>query len=122
HSGPGHGGACVQVRPAPPGAAMLVDDDGVVSGSVSGGCVEGDVYANAQEVIASGRPLLQRYGFTDDDAFAVGLTCGGIIDVFIEQVSQQSFPDLGEVAAAIESGQPVAVATIAEHTDPAWVG
>jgi len=108
--------------PRLPGAAMLVDDDGVVSGSVSGGCVEGDVYENAREVIASGRPLLQRYGFTDDDAFAVGLTCGGIIDVFIEQVSRQSFPELGEVAEAIESGEPVAVATVAEHTDPAWVG
>src|SRR5690625_6755497 len=48
--------------PRLPGAAMLVDDDGVVSGSVSGGCVEGDVYENAREVIASGRPLLQRYG------------------------------------------------------------
>lgn len=108
--------------PRLPGAAMLVDEDGVVSGSVSGGCVEGDVYETARQVIASGEPALQRYGFSDDDAFAVGLTCGGIIDVFIEQVSPQAYPELAHVADAIDDGVPVAVATVVEHTDPAWVG
>ena len=68
--------------PRPPGAAMVVSPDGTVAGSVSGGCVEGAVYETANEVVASGTPELQRYGVSDDDAFSVGLTCGGIIDIF----------------------------------------
>jgi xanthine dehydrogenase accessory factor len=90
---------------------MLVGPDGTAIGSVSGGCVEGAVYELAKEVIDSGEPVLQRYGVSDDDAFAVGLTCGGIIDVFVERVSRESFPELGEVAKAIEQRIPVAVAT-----------
>ena len=75
--------------PRPAGASMAVAADGEAVGSVSGGCVEGAVYDLAQEVMASGRPVLQRYGVTDDDAFAVGLTCGGILDVFVETVSER---------------------------------
>ncbi|WP_347355011.1 XdhC/CoxI family protein, partial [Intrasporangium sp.] len=59
---------------------------------------------------------------SDDDAFAVGLTCGGIMDVFVEKVSKQTYPELGQVAADIEAGRPVAVATVVEHPDPAWLG
>ena len=98
--------------PREPGAAMAVAADGEVVGSVSGGCVEGAVYELANEVKANGRPLLQRYGISDDDAFAVGLTCGGIIDIFVEPASQQSFPELGDVAAAVRADEPVAVATV----------
>jgi xanthine dehydrogenase accessory factor len=98
--------------PREPGAAMAVAADGEVVGSVSGGCVEGAVYELANEVKASGRPVLQRYGISDDDAFAVGLTCGGIIDIFVEPASQQSFSELGEVAAAVRADEPVAVATV----------
>ena len=108
--------------PRPPGAAMLVGPDDSAVGSVSGGCVESAVYQLAQEVVADGRPVLQRYGVSDNDAFAVGLTCGGILDVFVERVSQQTFPELGEVAADIEAGRPVAVATVVEHPDPKRVG
>ena len=108
--------------PRPPGAAMLVGPDASAVGSVSGGCVESAVYQLAQEVVADGRPVLQRYGVSDNDAFAVGLTCGGILDVFVERVSQQTFPELGEVAADIAAGRPVAVATVVEHPDPARVG
>ena len=72
--------------PRQPGAAMVVAPSGEPVGSVSGGCVEGAVYELAQEAIAGGGPVLQRYGVSDDDAFAVGLTCGGIIDVFVEQI------------------------------------
>src|SRR5690242_6291847 len=108
--------------PRPPGAVMLVGPDGEAVGSVSGGCVEGALYELAQEVVASGDPVLQRYGISDDDAFAVGLTCGGILDVFVERVSPAAFPELGAVAADVEAGRPVAVVTVVEHPDPARLG
>jgi xanthine dehydrogenase accessory factor len=98
--------------PRQPGAAMLVGADGTAVGSVSGGCVEGAVYELATETRDTGTPVLQRYGVSDDDAFAVGLTCGGIIDIFVEQVSRSTFPELGDVAADIRDGRPVAVATL----------
>jgi xanthine dehydrogenase accessory factor len=108
--------------PRPAGAAMLVGPGGEAVGSVSGGCVEGAVYELAQGVVAEGTPVLQRYGVSDDDAYAVGLTCGGILDVFVEPVSRHTFPELGEVADDIEAGRPVAVATVIEHPDPTWLG
>jgi xanthine dehydrogenase accessory factor len=98
--------------PREPGAAMAVSADGEAVGSVSGGCVEGAVYELAGEVRASGQAVLQTYGISDDDAFAVGLTCGGIIDIFVEPVSRDTFPELGEVAAAVRADEPVAVATV----------
>jgi xanthine dehydrogenase accessory factor len=108
--------------PRQPGAAMLVGPDGTAVGSVSGGCVEGAVYELAEQARDSGTPVLQRYGVSDDDAFAVGLTCGGIIDVFVESVSRESFPELGEVIEDIKSGRPVAVATLISGVDTARVG
>lgn len=101
---------------------MLVGPDDSAVGSVSGGCVESAVYALAQEVINDGQPVLQRYGVSDNDAFAVGLTCGGILDVFVEKVSQQTFPELADIAADIEAGRPVAVATVVEHPDSTRLG
>jgi xanthine dehydrogenase accessory factor len=98
--------------PREPGAAMAVSADGEAVGSVSGGCVEGAVYELAGEVRDSGQAVLQTYGISDDDAFAVGLTCGGIIDIFVEPVSLQTYPELGEVAAAVRADEPVAVATV----------
>jgi xanthine dehydrogenase accessory factor len=100
--------------PRDPGAALAVAAAGEqeVIGSVSGGCVEGAVYTLALEVCQSGVPVLQTYGVSDDDAFAVGLTCGGIIDIFVERISRDSFPELGEIAAAVGRGEPVAVATV----------
>ena len=108
--------------PRQPGAAMLVGPDESAVGSVSGGCVESAVYALAREVVADGHPVLQRYGVSDNDAFAVGLTCGGILDVFVEKVSQESFPELADIAADIQAGRPVAVATVVEHPDAARIG
>jgi xanthine dehydrogenase accessory factor len=108
--------------PRAPGAAMLVGPGGAAVGSVSGGCVGGAVYELAEQVLADRSPVLQRYGVSDDDAFAVGLTCGGILDVFVEVVDKQSFPQLVDVAADIEAGRPVATATVVSHEDPAWVG
>jgi xanthine dehydrogenase accessory factor len=70
--------------PRDPGAAMAVSDDGEVAGSVSGGCVEGAVVTEALQVLESGDRKLVTFGYSDDDAFAVGLTCGGTIHLFIE--------------------------------------
>ncbi|TCC05580.1 XdhC family protein [Kribbella soli] len=108
--------------PRPPGAVMLVGPELEVVGSVSGGCVEGAVYQLGEEILESGEPVLQRYGVSDESAFAVGLTCGGIIDVFVEKVDRTSFPELGEVAIDIAEGRPVAVATVVAHPDPARIG
>lgn len=102
--------------PRPAGAAMLVGPDGTAVGSVSGGCVEGAVYQLAMSILAGERdgPVMQRYGITDDDAFTVGLTCGGIIDIFVEALSQRTFPEFGVLAASILAGEPVALATITD--------
>jgi xanthine dehydrogenase accessory factor len=94
------------------GASMLVGPGGEAVGSVSGGCVEGAVYELGQEVLGDHRPRFQRYGVSDDDAFAVGLTCGGIIDIFVEEVSPETYEQLGEVAKAVREESPVAVATV----------
>ena len=75
--------------PRPVGSKLVVSEGGEIFGSVSGGCVESDVYQNAQEVIASGRPKLVSYGFSDDQAWAVGLPCGGEIDIFIEPLESE---------------------------------
>ncbi|MPQ98967.1 XshC-Cox1 family protein [Modestobacter sp. I12A-02628] len=98
--------------PRPAGASMLVGPDGTAVGSVSGGCVEGAVYEEARDVVETGEPTLERYGVSDDDAFAVGLTCGGVLDVYVESVSRESFPELGEIAASVGRGEPVAVVTV----------
>jgi xanthine dehydrogenase accessory factor len=97
--------------PRPAGASMLVGEDGTAVGSVSGGCVEGAVYELCRQAIATGEPKLQRYGISDDDAFEVGLTCGGIIDLWVEKVSPETFPELGSVIGSIDGGEPVAVVT-----------
>jgi len=70
------------------------------------------VYELAQQVCQTGQPVLQRYGVSDDTALSVGLTCGGIIEIFVEPVSKERFPELGDVAAAIKAGEPVAVTTV----------
>ena len=70
--------------PRDPGAAMAVNEDGEVVGSVSGGCVEGAVVTEALEVLETGERKLVTFGYSDDEAFAVGLTCGGIIHLFVE--------------------------------------
>jgi xanthine dehydrogenase accessory factor len=73
--------------PRGPGAAMAVNEDGEVAGSVSGGCVEGAVVSALLEVLESGEPRLCIFGYSNDEAFAVGLTCGGTIRIFVEPVS-----------------------------------
>jgi xanthine dehydrogenase accessory factor len=103
--------------PRPAGASMLVGPDGTAVGSVSGGCVEGAVYEEAKDAVETGEVTLQRYGVSDDDAFAVGLTCGGILDVFVEPVSRESFPELGEIKESVDRHEPVAVVTCVKGPD-----
>jgi xanthine dehydrogenase accessory factor len=107
--------------PRPAGAAMAVAADGEAVGSVSGGCVEGAVYDLAQQVVAAGAPTVQRYGVSDDEAFAVGLTCGGVIDVLVEPVDPVRFPELEAIAGSVSDHEPVAVATVVERPEDAAV-
>ncbi len=102
--------------PRPAGASMLVNAAGEAVGSVSGGCIEGAVYEMAGEVIANGVPQFEKYGISNDDAFAVGLTCGGILEVFVEQVSTETWPELPDLYASVQADQPVAVATVVNGT------
>ncbi len=105
--------------PRAPGAAMAVGPDGVVVGSVSGGCVEGAVYELASEVLATGGQVdgvpaaqLTTYGYSDETAFAVGLTCGGQITLLVERIDPARNPDFGDLLADVEAGRPVAVAHV----------
>ena len=70
--------------PRPVGAKLAVSESGELAGSVSGGCVESDVYENARQVLETGEPKLLSYGIEDEEAWKVGLPCGGEIDVFVE--------------------------------------
>ncbi|GAA1902915.1 XdhC family protein [Streptantibioticus ferralitis] len=101
--------------PRQPGAALAVDAEGTVIGSVSGGCVEGAVYELCQQALQAGDaavPVLERFGYSDEDAFAVGLTCGGIIDIFVQRVDPAARPEVARALAAAAAGQAAAVARI----------
>ncbi|MEV6505413.1 XdhC/CoxI family protein [Streptomyces sp. NPDC051642] len=100
--------------PRDPGAAMAVGPDDEVVGSVSGGCVEGAVFELAREVVASGEARLETFGYSDEDAFAVGLTCGGEITVLVRLVTPEVDPAFGAVARSVASGEPVTVATVVD--------
>jgi xanthine dehydrogenase accessory factor len=91
---------------------MAVSEIGEVIGSVSGGCVEGAVYELAQKVLESGDARLETYGVSDGDALDVGLTCGGIVEIFVRPVDPEHYPNLSDVLESIEARQPVAVASI----------
>ncbi|MGI5189817.1 XdhC family protein [Promicromonospora sp. CA-289599] len=87
--------------PREPGAAMAVGPGGEVIGSVSGGCVEGAVYDLCLEVAETSRPVLARYGVSDESAFEVGLTCGGTIEVFVAPLSRTTWPDFEPFARQV---------------------
>ncbi|MEU5894852.1 XdhC family protein [Streptomyces venezuelae] len=100
--------------PRGPGAAMAVDGEGTVIGSVSGGCVEGAVYDLCVQALDEGEAVVERFGYSDDDAFAVGLTCGGVIEVLVAPVAVDS-PDRAVFAAALTAavrGEATALARV----------
>ncbi|MFG2721875.1 XdhC family protein [Streptomyces sp. NPDC048416] len=102
--------------PRQPGAALAVDTDGTAIGSVSGGCVEGAVYELCQQSLDDGETVLERFGYSDEDAFAVGLTCGGVIDILITPVRATSpaRPVFAAALAAAARGEAAAVARITD--------
>ncbi|MEV4430542.1 XdhC/CoxI family protein [Streptomyces sp. R-07] len=97
--------------PRQPGAALAVDSEGTAIGSVSGGCVEGAVYDLCVQALEDGRTVVERFGYSDEDAFAVGLTCGGIIDILVTPVRGGVFP--AALASAV-SGEAAALARIVD--------
>jgi xanthine dehydrogenase accessory factor len=108
--------------PRPPGSTMIVGADGSVAGSLSGGCVEGAVYEIAREAMLSGRASLHRFGITDDEAFGVGLTCGGTIEVFVQPAGNDSSDVLEQFEAAVRLGRRTALATVVRHPAAAMIG
>lgn len=100
--------------PRGPGAALAVSEDGTVSGSVSGGCVEPAVYEEARVALESGRPKRLKYGISDDQAFEVGLTCGGTIHLVVLPVTDDVLQVLSGLRQALADERPVALATIVD--------
>ncbi|MCK8434903.1 XdhC family protein [Streptomyces sp. D2-8] len=105
--------------PRRPGAALAVDTEGTAIGSVSGGCVEGAVYELCEQALRDGETVLERFGYSDDDAFAVGLTCGGDIDILVTPVraADPVRPVVRAALAAAARGEAAAVARIVSGPD-----
>ncbi len=101
--------------PRPPGAAMAVSSDGEALGSISGGCVEGAVYDTAERVLAGEGAVVESYGYSDDDAFAVGLTCGGTLEVLVAPADRVLLAAWTERVAVDD---PVALATVVSGPAP----
>ncbi|MGX1273114.1 xanthine/CO dehydrogenase XdhC/CoxF family maturation factor [Streptomyces phaeoluteigriseus] len=106
--------------PRRPGAALAVDADGTAIGSVSGGCVEGAVYELCRQALADGESVLERFGYSDDDAFAVGLTCGGVIDILVTPVraGDPARPVVTAALRAAASGTAAALARVVRGPAP----
>ncbi|MCG7210083.1 XdhC family protein [Streptomyces arenae] len=101
--------------PLPLGTSLAVDTNGNAVGSISGGCVEGAVYDMCQRLLEDGGPAQRaRFGYSDDDAFAVGLTCGGELDVLVRRIDPAAHPHLADALAAVVKGQPAAVAQVVD--------
>ncbi|MDO0938167.1 XdhC family protein [Streptomyces sp. DG2A-72] len=101
--------------PLPPGTALAVGTGGEAVGSISGGCVEGAVYELCQQVLKSGEPPVRAsFGYSDDDAFAVGLTCGGELEVLVQRVDPADQPHLATALERVSAGVPGAVAQVVD--------
>ncbi len=99
--------------PLPVGTSVAVDEDGNAVGSISGGCVEGAVYELCRQVLSDqGAPQRAWFGYSDDDAFAVGLTCGGELDVLVQHFAPEAQPPLTDALTDIADGRPAAVAQV----------
>ncbi|WP_329282086.1 XdhC/CoxI family protein [Streptomyces sp. NBC_01451] len=99
--------------PLPVGTSVAVDEDGNAVGSISGGCVEGAVYELCRQVLSEqGAPRRAWFGYSDDDAFAVGLTCGGELDVLVQRIDPAVQPHLTDALADVVEGRPAAVAQV----------
>ncbi|MEU6381614.1 XdhC/CoxI family protein [Streptomyces sp. NPDC046909] len=104
--------------PLPTGTSVAVDEDGEAVGSISGGCVEGAVYELCQQVLKDrGGPQRAWFGYSDDDAFAVGLTCGGELDILVQRIDPATQPYLGAALAESAEGRPAAVAQVVDGPD-----
>ncbi|MFE1248039.1 XdhC family protein [Streptomyces sp. NPDC058735] len=103
--------------PRPPGAALAVAVDGTAVGSVSGGCVEGAVYDLCVQALQNGGTVVERFGHSDEDAFAVGLTCGGTVDVMVTPVTAGRAVERAAMSAAAR-GEPVALARVVRGPAP----
>jgi xanthine dehydrogenase accessory factor len=104
--------AVADSAPLPVGAAMYVDADGAIEGSISGGCVESAVVHEAMAVLAGGPPAVHTYGISDELAGTAGLTCGGTVHVFVHALSPDDAGAVADVYAAVEAGAPAALATV----------
>lgn len=102
--------------PRQPGAALAVDSEGTAIGSVSGGCVEGAVYDLCRQSLDDGESVLKTFGYSDEDAFAVGLTCGGVIDILVTPLRADS-PGRDVFAAALSAAAGGEAAAVARLTD-----
>lgn len=102
--------------PRQPGAALAVDRDGTAIGSVSGGCVEGAVYELCRQALDDGTTVRERFGYSDETAFAVGLTCGGVIDILVTPVraDDPARPVFAAALAAASAGEAAALARITD--------
>ncbi|MGH2955013.1 MAG: XdhC family protein [Solirubrobacterales bacterium] len=98
--------------PLDPGAEMLVDADGNIEGTVTGGCVESSLVDEAREVLGGGAPRVVEYGVSDQQAADVGLMCGGTVRVLVHELGETARGPLAAVAAAVEDGAPAALATL----------
>jgi xanthine dehydrogenase accessory factor len=98
--------------PLDPGAEMLVDDDGRIEGTVTGGCVEGALVEEAGRILEGGEPRVVQYGISDEQAAGVGLMCGGTVRVFVHELDAEAREPLEETRREIEAGRPAALATL----------
>ena len=94
--------------PRDPGAVLAVSEGGDVAGSVTGGCVEPAVYEEAREVLAGGVPRLKTYGIADEEAFEVGLPCGGTVHIFVKALDPAL---VAPIAEAVRGERPIALET-----------
>ena len=108
--------------PRPPGSQLLADDSGRFMGSVSGGCIEGEVVRRALEVIETSEPALLDFGIENEDAWSVGLSCGGRIQVFVEPVSRMKSDVLSAIFEAKRAKVPVALLTELRSAEQIVVG